>query len=842
MRNEKLGIVIASNVQIKGWLIIVILLISQLVFAQSTRVRGKVTDAKTGEVLPLVNVFFKGTTVGMTTDFDGNYYLETREEVSELQASFVGYVAKTVKINPRAYNTVNFQLEPQTFDLDEVKVTPGENPAHAILKNVSKNKPRNNPAALSEYICKTYTKMELDLTNINPGFKNKKLQKNFGFIFDHMDTSVITGKAYLPVMISEASADYYYRKSPALSREVVKASRISGIEEDYTLAQFTGHLHVNVNLYDNYIDIFEVRFASPLSDHGLLFYKYYLVDSLNVNGRKTYKIRFHPKSFSTPVLDGEVNIDSTTWALESAHVKMMKGLNINWIRHLVIDNENQLVGDSVWFPKQDKIFADFSIVLSDSAKTVSFLGHRQVDYSDVRLNPGIPKEIQKMDNNIIINHDVLKNDQGYWDTIRPYMLSDKEKQIYDMVDSVKNVPLYQNIYDVVTMVLGGYYNTKYVELGPYYKLLSFNKQEGCRFQFGARTTTDFSKKIRLSGYGAYGTKDRRLKGGGGLDYSFRELPTSLLTVSFKHDVVQLGAGINAFTEGNILSSLFSRGDNDRLSMVNQLDVNFEQEWRQGISNTLGIQIRDIFSCDYVPFIKPDGEIMPSIQSTILRLNTRLSRDEIVIRKPFDKYSLGSDFPIIGVDLAMGVKGIFKNDYEFYRVVGSINYNLPISPIGTSQMVLTGGKIFGKVPYPLLKLHEGNATYFYDAYAFSCMNYYEFASDVWLSFFYEHHFKGFFLGKIPLMKRLKWREVFIFKGLIGTLSDKNNGSLENTDAILRFPAGMGSVSKPYFETGIGVENIFRLFRVDAIWRLTHRDGHPGQEVQNFAINMSIYLNF
>lgn len=828
--------------RIKGIGIVILLLISNLVFAQSTRVRGSVTDAKTGEVLPLVNIFFKGTTVGMTTDFDGNYVIETREDVSELQASFVGYITQTVKINKGAFNTVDFKLEPQTFDLDEVKVTPGENPAHAILRNVSKNKPKNSPSALSEYFCRTYTKMELDLTNIKPGFKNKKLQQNFGFIFEHMDTSVITGKAYLPVMISEASADYYYRKSPSLSREIVKASRISGIEEDYTLAQFTGHLHVNVNLYDNYIDIFEVRFASPLSDHGLMFYKYYLVDSLNIDGRKTYKIRFHPKSFSTPVLDGEVNIDSTTWALQSAHVKMMKGLNINWIRHLVIDNENQLIDDSVWFPKQDKIFADFSIVMSDSAKMVSFLGHRQVDYSDVKLNPGIPKEVQKMDHNVIINNDVLKNDDQYWDTIRPFALSDKEKKIYGMVDSIKNVPLYQNIYDLVNLVLGGYYNTKYVEYGPYYKLLSFNKQEGCRFQLGARTTTDFSKKIRLFGYGAYGTKDERLKGGGGFDYSFRELPTSRLTVSFKHDVVQLGAGMNAFTEGNILSSIFSRGDNDRLSMVNQLDVNFEQEWRQGIANTLGVQVRDIFSCDYVPFIKPDGQIMPSIQSTIVRLNTRLSKNEIVIRKPFDKYSLGSDYPILGVDLAMGVKGLFKNDYEFYRIVGSINYNLPIAPIGTSEMVLTGGKIFGKVPYPLLKLHEGNATYFYDPYAFSCMNYYEFASDTWLSFFYEHHFKGFFLGKIPLMKKLKWREVFIFKGLIGTLADKNNGALENTDAVLRFPLGMGSVSKPYFETGIGIENIFRLFRVDAIWRLTHRKGEPGQDIQNFAINLSVYLNF
>ena len=818
------------------------MLVGQLALAQSTRVRGKVTDAETGEALPLVNVYFKGTTIGITTDFEGEYYLETREAVSELEASLLGYSSQTVKISPGTFHAVDFQLVPQAFDLDEVKVTPGENPAHAILRNVCRNKYKNDPSRFEQYSCKTYTKMELDLTNIKPGFKNKKLQKNFGFVFEHMDTSVITGKAYLPVMISEASADYYYRKSPRLSREIVNASRISGIEEDYTLAQFTGHLHVNVNFYDNYIDVFEVRFASPLSEHGLLYYKYFLVDSLQIDGRKTYKIRFHPKSFSTPVLDREVNIDSTTWALQSAHVKMMKGLNVNWIRNLVMENENQFLNDSVWFPKQDKIWADFSIFMSDSSKVASFLGHRQVDYSAVRLNQPIPERVLKMDNDLMLRDDVLKNDEHYWDSIRPYVLSEREKKIYEMVDSVKSVPLYQNIYSAISMLFGGYYDTRYIEWGPYYKLLSFNDQEGCRFQLGVRTTTDFSKKIRLWGHGAYATKEYRWMGAGGLDYAFNDLPTSKLSIAYKHDVVQLGAGINAFSEGNILSSVFSRGNNDRLSMVNQLDVSFEKEWRQGFSNTFGLQVRDIFSNSYVPFVTPDGSTIPSIQSIILRLNTRWSKNEIVIRKPFDKYSLGSDYPILGLDLAMGVKGFFKNDYEFYRTVASVRYDLPISPIGTSNIVLSGGKIFGKVPYPLLKLHEGNATYFYDPYAFSCMNYYEFASDAWVSLFYEHHFKGFFLGKIPLMKRLKWREVFIFKGLIGTLSDKNNGSLSDSQAILRFPEGMSSVSKPYFETGVGIENIFRLFRIDAIWRLTHRENRPGQHVQDFAINFSVYLNF
>ncbi|HBO26973.1 MULTISPECIES: DUF5686 and carboxypeptidase-like regulatory domain-containing protein [Culturomica] len=820
----------------------ILLLLAGIVAGQSTRVRGKITDAKTGEVLPLVNVVFKGTTIGVTSDFDGLYVIETREPVSELQVSFVGYEPQTVKIIPTAFNAVDFQLVPITFDLEEVKVRPGENPAHAILRNVSDNKKRNNPDEIALYNCTTYTKMELDLTNINPWFKNKKLQKNFGFIFEHMDTSVITGKSFLPVMISEATADYYHRKNPSFSREIVKASRISGIEEDYTLAQFTGHLHGNVNLYDNYIDVFDVKFASPLSDHGLLYYKYFLVDSMQVNGRKTYKIRFHPKGMSTPVLDGEVNIDSASWALQSANVKMMKGLNVNWIRHLVIETKSRLINDSVWFPKQDKIFADFSIVMSDSAKVVSFLGHRQVDYTHVRLNEPIPAEVLKLDNNVVISRDVLKNDESYWDSIRPFALSDKEKQIYGMVDSIKNVPLYHNIYTLLSTVLGGYYDTKYVGIGPYYKMFSFNKLEGARFQLGLRTTTDFSRKIRLSGYGAYGTKDNHFKGGGGIEYMVNELPTSKLKLAYKHDAVQLGAGVNAFTEGNILSSVFSRGNNDRLSLVNQGDISYEHEWRQGISNTFAAQMRTIFSSPYVPFVRPDGQVVNSIQTFSLQLKTRLSRDEIVVRKTFDKFSLGSDYPIVGIDLSMGVKGMFKNDYEYYRVVGTVLYDLGIPPIGTSKFIINGGKVFGKVPYPLLKLHEGNATYFYDTYAFSCMNYYEFASDLWVSLIYEHHFKGFFLGKIPLMKRLKWREVFIFKALIGTLEDRNNGSLADTKAILLFPEGMSSVSKPYFEAGIGIENICRILRVDAIWRLSHRHSVPGQNVQNFAINFSINLNF
>ena len=819
------------------------LLLCTVTQAQSTRVRGRVTDAATGEALRFVSVVFPGTTTGTTTDDAGIYTLETRDTVSRLQATYVGYAPQTKPVTPGSYNQMDFALDPVEFGIGDVVITPGPNPALPILANVRRMKPHNDPSELERFSCATYTKMELDLANVKPRFRNRRLQKNFGFVFEHIDTSALTGETFLPVMISETTADYYHSRHPALTREVIRANRISGVEDSFSIAQFTGHLHGDVDFYDNFIDIFEVRFAGPLSSSGQSFYDYYLIDSVHIDGRKTYKIRFHPKGLSVPVLDGEVNIDSATYALRSASAKMAKGVNVNWIRHLSLENENQLVGDSVWFRRRDRVVADFSISQADSSKLTSFLGSREVVYSDVRIGEPLPPEIIKMDNNVVISgEEITRNDEAYWEKVRPYRLSEKEKGIYSMVDSIQQVPLYRNIYTFINTIIVGYWNTKYIGIGPYYKMASFNRLEGFRMQLGGRTTSKFSRRIRLSGYAAYGTRDERMKGGGGVELSFSKRLTRKLTLSGKHDVMQLGAGNNALTESNILSSLLSRGGRQRMSMVNELDMHYEHEWRHGISNMLGFQLRRIDANRYVPMLRPDGTRMASVADCALHIGMRLSKNESVYRMPFDKQYLGSNYPILSLGFTAGIRGLLHNDYEYYRLEGGIHYKLELPPAGDSHITVSGGKIFGKVPYLLLKLHEGNGTYFYDPYAFSCMNFYEFASDAWVSFFYEHHFNGFLLGKIPLIRRLKWREVLVFKGVYGTLTSKNDGSLPHTAACLLFPRGMSSVSHPYLETGFGIENIFRLLRVDCIWRLTHRTPEPGQDVQNFAVNLSVNLKF
>lgn len=810
--------------------------------AQSTRVRGVVRNAATGEPIPFASVFFPGTTVGVSTDMEGFYSLETRDTSRNVQAESLGFIGATRACNTHSFNRIDFELTPESRTIEEVVIRPGDNPALPILEGVNRFKRRNNPEEFERYACSTYTKMELDLQNIKPYFRNKRLQRNFGFIFENMDTSLVTGKAFLPVMISETKADFYHNRQPSLRREVIRANRISGIRDNLTLAQFTGHLHSDVNLYENFIDIFNLKFPSPLSPSGQLYYKYFLVDSSNQDGRKTYKIRFHPRSLAVPVLDGEVNIDSATYALQSARVNMAKGVNVNWIRHLVIECENRPLNDTLWFKKQDRISADFSIVLSDSSKMTSFLGSRQVNYSDVRIGGEIPAEILRMDNNVVVTDEVTQGDERFWDSVRPYALSRKEQAIYDMVDSIQHVPLYRNIYTIISTIFGGYYNTKYVGLGPYYKVLSHNNLEGWRLQLGARTTTDVSRRVRLSSYMAYGTRNERFQGGGTLEAVFRRQLTRKLTFSFRHDVLQLGAAEGALSDNNILSSALSRGNSRRLSPVNQWDLSYRHEWVHGLSTTFGAHLRNVKPNRYVPMFAPDGAPFPSVNSACLSVGMRISKDEMLVRSPFDVRSLGSPYPIFDLDFTAGVKGVLRNDYEFYRLEGRMHYRLDLPPIGYSRITVAGGKIFGRVPYPLLKLHEGNATYFYDAYAFSCMNFYEFASDAWVALFYEHHFNGFLLGRIPLLKKLKLREVFIFKAVYGTLTDRNNGSLLDTRAVMLFPPGMSSVSHPYMETGFGIENILRLVRLDFIWRLTHRAPEPGQDIQRFAVNVSLDLKF
>ncbi len=832
----------------KGFLLFTILIISGLTcssFAQTTKIRGRIIDSETKEPLPFVNIAFKGTTIGTTSDFDGQYFLETRTPSDLLHISFVGYKEQVFEIQKASFQTINVELKSEAFDLAEIVVTPGENPAHVLLRKIIAKKEANNPSRFDSYQYESYTKMEMDLNNIKDSFKNKKIMRQFQFVFDYIDTSVITGKPYLPVFITESLSDYHFQKKPRVEREIIKASQMSGINDNASLAQFTGQLHQNVNIYDNFIDLFNMGFVSPIADGGLRYYKYYLTDSAFREGSWCYHMSFKPKRKQEPTFVGDFWVADTTFAIQNMQMRIAKDVNLNWVKDLVSNNEFQKLNDSTWFLKKQNLFVDFMITEKDSTKQMGFFGRKSISYKNIKLNEPIKEEIIKLDNNVIVEETALKQPKEYWDNARPYQLSERESGIYAMVDSIQNVPLYKNIIDIIQTFVTGYYVKGNFEYGPYYKLYSFNEIEGNRFMFGGRTSNQFSTKIMFNGHLAYGDKDNKFKYGLGFLYMINKLPRETFGVQYKHDIQQLGKSPNAFTEGNILSSILKRNPNNKLTMVNQLETHYEKEWFQGFSNTLKFRYRDITPTQYVPFNAPDasgGIPVPGITSSEIELRTRFTKNERVIMGEFERVHLGGPFPIFNLYLTMGMKDVLGADHNYQKIDLSIEHTIELPPLGNLYYLVTAGKLFGKVPYPLLHLHEGNETYAFDPYAFNMMNYYEFTSDQYVSLFVEHHFNGLILNRIPLFRKLKWRTVVSGKGLIGSLSDKNNGSLNNTEAEMIFPNGLSDVSKPYFEASVGIENIFKFIRIDAMWRLNHLEDNPYQDFENFGIRAMFQFTF
>lgn len=811
--------------------LIFLIIVPSLLMAQKTIVSGSIVDASTGEPLPFVNIAFVHSTVGTISDFSGLFFIETMHATDSLVASSLGYKIEKVPIKKGTKQNLFFALEPISLTIEEVIVTPGENPAFEILRNISANKYKNNPERFSSYQYHSYNKLRLDLNNVEENFKNQRILREFQFVFEHMDSSEVFGKNYLPVLISESTSKYYYQRNPVIEREIIEAFRISGIQNN-TISQFSGKMYQRINVYDNFMTLFEPGFVSPIADFGRFYYKYVLEDSATFDGSYCYKISFKPKRKKERTFYGYFWVADTSFAIKKVQLRISKDANINFLNDLIAINEFNKVNDSTWFLSREDLMLDFYI----TDKTTGFFGRKTSVYDNIILDQPIPDSIVELRTDIYSDEDNITKEDGYWEENRKVDLTEEEADIYEMVDSVTNVPTFKRIYGLAEMLVDYYYVLGPIEIGPYYTFYSFNPIEGHRFRFGGRTSNNFSTKLRMGGHIAYGTKDKEIKYGLGVEYMFETNPRIYTGMSYYHDIRQLGKSQNAFLDDNIFASILRRNPNYKLTMVNQYNAFLEREWFQGFSNTFSVRYQELFPSEYVPFnvIVEGADPVPleKIVTAEVTLATHFSHREKFLLGKFERKSLGSRYPAIDLDLTYGPKGFLHSQYEYFKMRLQFSDKVETNPVGYLRYRITGGKIYGTLPYPILELHEGNETYAYDPYAFNMMNYYEFVSDEYLIFSAEHHFQGFFLNRIPLMRWLGFREVITGKALIGRLNDKNKN-------VMEFPEGLTALSSPYYEAGVGIENILQLFRVDAMWRFSYRNH---QNIQKFGFRITMQLSF
>ena len=815
--------------------------------AQTTKVRGSVTD-ETGEPIPFAGIYFKGTTIGITADIDGRYTLETRDpEARILVCQLLGYDTQEVAVKHGAFTQVDFRLKLTDNQLPGAFVKADNKRIRRLLANIDAHRDRNDPDRRETYKCKIYNKMEMDLTHAEEMLSGKFFDKQFGFVFDYMDTSVVSGAAYLPAMISESVVERRHTSNPDVDNEVVLANRISGINPNKNLlSQFTGSMHLRVNFYRPFVNSFDVEFPSPIQNSGLLFYNYFIIDSLQVDGRKTYLVRYHPKpGISTPAFDGEMRIDAEDFALRSIRAKMVRGGTVNWLRDIVLETEYQRLPDTTWFYSSDKMYADFSIALGDSSKVMSVIGTRQLNYTELDFSPMEP--LDPGDGKVKVLPEANHKSEDYWDEARPVQLTDKEKDIYKMVERVQDVPLYKAVFKTAYSLATTYWDFGPVGIGPLMQIFSSNNLEGFKPRLGIHTSKELSQDFRWTGYIAYGFNDRQFKGGLTYERIFKQEPWYKLKVDAHYDTFQLGKGQSNLTNGNILSSFW--GGQSKLGMMSSFSVLYQHEFSMNFNVETYAALKRYYSnALYVPMVDWNGNVIPSVATNELHVQLRWSREETVNRGYYTKSYVHTYYPTWFIKLTGSIPGIRPGDVGYFLPQLEMNWKLRIPPFGMSQIHVDAGTIVGKVPWTLLHMYPGNATNMTDKTAFSCMEYFEFASDTWATLLWYHNLNGFILGKIPLIRELQLREEFTAKIAYGYLSDRNNGTDPKYGAMMQFPWGMQPLNgEPYIELGAGISNIFRMFRVDGIWRVTHREvpGPDGTMVparRLFTLNIGMEMRF
>ncbi len=795
-------------------LIILFLLFSICgVKAQKTEISGKITEFDSNNPIPYVTVVFKGTFIGTTSDLNGNYNLSSTKATSTIQISAVGYKQQEFTIKMNQVNKLNIRMVADVISLAEVSVRPGENPAIPLFRKIVDSKKENNPSNFPSWQSRLYSKTEIDIKNVNGSLRKKKLLKQFEFVFKYIDSLEIEGKTFLPVFFIETFSNYFHNSTTNTNHEEIIANKASGMTSDM-ITQFTGKMYEGVNPYDNYIMITDIGLVSPLNSLGLQFYRYFLLDSVLVDGRKIYEISFKPRLPQEPTFRGKFWIEDQSFALTKLEMHLSEKANVNFLNNLQYSAEYQKKGER-WVPRNELLIADLDIQKDKDSEKIGLMGRKTNVYENFTFGE-VPSIAVKQKDAIIVDKDATKKDEQYWEKSRPIELQKRESGIYAMVDSIKNVPLYKTVVEYLYMFYYGYRDLGKIELGPYYYMFSTNKIEGSRVRFGGRTTLKFNPDLRLNGYGAYGFNDKNFKYGGGLEYFFSKKPRSMISLQGQHDYELLGKSSNALMEDNILTSILSKNPNTKLNMIDRIEATFDKEWTNSFSNQLSVTSTNIFSGQFVPFIDNQGVPIPFIRTGEIKLNSRYSPAVNVIQDGFERNSFGNYDPIFNIGVTAGLKGFLGCDYDYLKVDFNLSNKIKLNPFGYLTYYLQAGKIWGDVPFPLMKIHEGNETYAFDLYSFNLMDYQEFVSDTYLSLFLEHHFQGFFLNKVPLFRRLKWREVVGMRSLIGSYdAEKHTG--------LVFPTGMkGLGNTPYTEFSVGVENILKIIRVDAVWRYNYNE--------------------
>ena len=812
-----------------------LLFFSSLAFSQDIVIKGVVLDEHSKDPVPFANIYLKSNpTKGVSADFDGIFEITFTEKPDVLAASALGYA--TLEFPYNGETEMKIELASSSVNLVEVVVTAsGEDPAYALMRNVVKRKPFNDPEQRPYYTCEVYNKMELDFINITEGFKNMKLNKPFSFVFEHID-SISEDEPFLPMFITETISDLHFQKEPEREREVIKAVKVIGDYENESVGQLVGVTKQGLNPYDNWIDMAIKKFVSPVADNGASHYRFYLIDSALIDSKWCYQVQFFPKHKGVNAFTGDLWVHDTTFAIKRIKLQLLEEGHLNHIEKLTVVQSYQWVGDSAWMPERDNILITTNTITEAfvpsffkklNEEAPGFQAKRTTTYKDYGFERKQTEE--QMNEGNFVEEGAFGKGTEYWEAERHTELGESEKTAYFLVDTIRTLPVYQAWKRISTTLFSGYMWGDYVDIGNFYSFFSVNNIEGFRTKFGLRTSTEVSKKFIIGGYGAYGFGDKKWKYGVDFEYVFSTKPWTTLQLSYLNDLFPTPNYSRTFSVGGegIATSYFARrgGIPFKLLDVEQATAAFYREFKPDFSIELGglhKHYRPTFNFSY----QKDGETsLTDYSSSEAFVKIRYAYDEQFLAGSYERFSLGSRFPIVSLKYWQGFKTkTLGGDTDFKRLEFEVKDRATWGRIGYTQMRLVAGKIWGNTPYLNMFIPVGNEGLVMNDRGFNLLTEYSFAADQYAWVNLDHHFDGFLLQWVPLFRKLKLRGVINARAMIGEMSDENRQSnalnlFENTteaDAVrINVPN-----KEPYMEASFGVENILRFFRFDYVYRLNY----------------------
>ncbi|MDQ3048075.1 MAG: DUF5686 and carboxypeptidase regulatory-like domain-containing protein [Bacteroidota bacterium] len=839
--------------KIKKFIYLLLFLLPGFSFAQQeTVITGRVTESGTNNGVPFANIYFKGTFIGTVTDFDGNYAIKTTTPKDSIYVSLIGYKSKAKPVKKGKVQSIDFQLNPESLNLTTVEVKPGINPALRIVKNAMDNKEKYNRDKLQSVQYISYTKQEADVDNVTPKMRKWKIFRGFTNMWDTLD--VLAGedsKANLPVMMSEVISEIYSYKKEDKKREEVEAVKIKfvGMKDGSAVSQLTGTDFQNYNFSLNAVSLQSKDVLNPIADNAMLFYNYYLADSVILDSMKCYRIDCRPKNNKDLAFTGSIWIADSSFAIKQLDLEITPDVNFNWLDRARIQQVLIPTEAGPWVPSQTRTLIDIS-TLSD--KFVSMVIRTYNSNRNFVVNQ--PKLDDFYETRISYAEDALVKDSAWWAANRHEKLTTLEAKSYDMIDTVRSIPLIKNAVNVLYFLFSGYKDFGPVDLGHYMQLYSYNQYEGNKVKLGFRTNAKFSKDWIIRGYGAYGFKDQKFKYNLQLERILTRFPWSKAGIQYREDIDQIGTNFNfsqninlGQSPNNLYNFSANIGNFSRLVKVQEARIWYEKDFNYGISSKLtfqNIRTSPLFDLTIAP---DEFNIFQqrSYSRTEILLDTRFSLKERYVQNGNERISFGNKkSAILGLNYTLGLKNVLNGDFSYHKVSFSYSNRFRMATLGASHVYLRAGKVFSEVPYPLLEIPRGNETYIFGNNTFNQMNFFEFVSDQHIEAFWSHHFNGLFFNRIPLIKKLNLREVVGLNMFYGTLSNKNKRFNANNNFTV-----MDDV--PYFEADLGIENILSLIRIDFMYRLSYNDdfylrdyekANPGHKISNWGIKIGLQFSF